>query len=1272
MFRASSVALMVSAALSYNAFADVSHIKSSFSKLPTAGKSQQSEQQHDQAKVFDIAEGSSGVYIVRLSEKAVLDKSYASLGEDRKSVLSKVTSQQDKVSRLIQSLDGSAIIANKVRMIDNSLEVQMEHATAALLTNNPEILDVILTDKVADMTEEAAVSKYPFLEVKDPGDSITVAIIGNGVDYTHNALNGVGTAEAYELAWRNNSNAWDGFPTDTVIGGMDFAANFEGWHTLDYNPIENKDDLNVAEETAFYPSGTVQAAMILEQEPSAKILSYKTLDWSWSYFYPALDIAIDPNQDGDFSDRPDIVLVNAYGGGGFYQRDGVGTSAATRQIEHVRRVAALGSLVISPTGAVIGNHVFNLSAVGSTPEALTVGSVGLTEDGSMPLSMFTPAGPTRGETYLKPEVVAPGENVVSALVGTGSEIGEVNDSVGYSAAYAAGVAAKAWTAKPELSALEVKALVTNTANHSSIVGSMISTDEVEYLAEYELGLELKKYPEVPFMGAGSVQGESIVNATAALWESSTYQPGLAFGFIDVKTGASMTKMVTVRNLTEVPQTYSTNSLALGIAEDNAGVNFILPKTVSVPANQSVSFPVTITLDAESIAGWPINKSSDYSIENWMKAGVNGYITLTSDSEEAAPEIKIPWLVFPKKAASLDKANTDFSSRLFYQSDKYVENETAVGWWTESKTIDVTNTSDSEFTYFVLPTMRHKAAKSEDKMNSQGQLFANMGASISPISAEMCPSGQALTVGVEMFDRFEVPMAEHFDKVGDLFSVFKVFTKAHTEEYASSSFELDQYASDQSMLVQAEIRIMMDGRAVTRFVDYGKVFDRWNPDARWTESSLETYVSPNGKTAVSQICMDDLMYSGNVDRTMEDWDGNLGWIFASDRDAVNGVHEQAIIFDPAIGGEFREEIVDHTGETGYPNWWDTWTPCEAKSWDEDYCIENKSSHLAASASVAILPDEYDEEAHDDVNAALKDAGAWSSKVTIAPGETARFAAGMNAECDPNIVSTGARIIPEDCPTAPRVFDITMGKTSPSHVTSGTDVTIVSDQAFSIYENAENSTIVGQLDIDSPSFFNLSELRDDIRVFLVNAVLGTPFAVSTTGEITVANAEALDYESVQQYELELHVDHVNRDTEIVTVTVNVNNENDVAPIQTESLASINTQTGEVVAVNIASAFTDVEGDGITFFSNNLPSGLTLSANGDVTGSVNIAGSYTVAVQATDGVNTTNSTLAINVTAKTESNAPSQGGASTNSSGGSFGLFGLFIIALSFVNRRVRNIK
>lgn len=1241
IFKSSTVALMVSAA--FAGPVNATEVQDAVSKLSVEHTVKRVNSTKDVLSSFVQTNEQNGVYLIRLTEKSALDQSYAALGNDRSSIVNKVETQQNEVLDAIKKIDGTAILTRKARMTENVLYVQMSHQTLDAVLANNHVVSAELLNEEANYTAEDEFKRFPFLTVKDPGDAVTVAIVGNGIDYTHASLGGAGTQEAYDKAWANRSNAWDGFPTETVIGGLDFSAIGEGYHTIDYNPIEAVDDVNVV--SGALASGTAVAAQVLAEAPDAKILFYKTYDWDKNYFYPVLDVIIDPNQDGDISDRPDVIVMSSFGNSAFYVEDDTQGSQPTRDIGLVRRLSAAGSLIVVGAGATYYDSYFNLAWRGAVPEALTVGSVKMTEEGAS-LSAFTPAGPTRGTQILKPEVVGPAENFEGPVAGSGDELDVFSGHPTYAAAYAAGTAAKILAQFPHLSPIEAKALVTNTALADQVSGS------TTYVEDFDV-TRVKK-AEVPFMGSGLVDGATAITANAVVWETSSYQPSIAFGWVEASTNTSISRDITIKNLTNEVQTYTVDSMTNGEKPNNDAVSFIHPEIVNIPANSSVSFTVTMSVDEQKIQNWPLKMTEDYTMDNWAKASINGYLVFNDQNGESA-QLKMPWQVFPKSKKDFVKTNTDYSGSLPYEAPQFIEYLSNSGGWVESTLVDITNTTSDEKIFYTMPLMHNVPVQDPSKAQGQGNQYKNIGATISPDA--MCESGHKLSVAVQMFDKFDVPMAEHFDKAGHTFAYFSIYEPNISDKYENDPFGLDSNSMDSDKLAYMEIVLDIDGKPQTKYIDYNMEFEFWNPQGRVKYSKLGADVSPGDYTAVANICIEDLYHDDF--QSVDAWNQKLGWQFASDRDAQSSIRGPIIRYNPVINGDYNEQIIDHTGEDGYPNWWDT--NCQPKSWRPDNCIEKQVNFLAHTTGVALLSEEDQTPIE------------WSIKQVVEPGQSARVIAGSSLQCNPNVVSTGNWITHEDCPPGVMMFEIGNENTSFSGATFGIDPEVQHGQSFAVYENSDNGTVVGKLAMTSNSFFADENRPGD--VYQVNSLPGTPFTVATDGTISVFNSDAINYEENKSFVVKVHADYQNRDSKVVDVVININNRNDVAPLMVASINAMNTKQGESFTASVASAFADAEGDGLAFTATNLPSGLNMSQSGMIQGRATESGEFNATVTATDGVNSTSTNVVVTVeasatpiTTPNDANDGDNASESSDSSGGSTNMLFVILAAFGFITRRV----
>ncbi|NRN68277.1 Minor extracellular serine protease [Kibdelosporangium sp. 4NS15] len=223
------------------------------------------------------------------------------------------------------------------------------------------------------------------------GDGIRIGIIDDGVDYTHATFGGPGTPEAYTAIDRTTVDP-SFFPTAKVVGGADLAGDqydSSGRHgsktpTPDPNPIAcGQHGTHVAgtaagfgvnaDGTTFrgdYTKLTPQQAddMLIGPGTAPKAVVYAIKIFgckgSTDLTAQALDRALDPNGDGDFTDRLDLVNMSL--GSDFGAPDDPDSL-------FVRKLARNNVLSVVAGGN--GGDVYDIGgAPGNTPEALTVAS----------------------------------------------------------------------------------------------------------------------------------------------------------------------------------------------------------------------------------------------------------------------------------------------------------------------------------------------------------------------------------------------------------------------------------------------------------------------------------------------------------------------------------------------------------------------------------------------------------------------------------------------------------------------------------------------------------------------------------------------------------------------------------------------------------------------------------------------------------------------------------------------------------------------------------
>lgn len=277
------------------------------------------------------------------------------------------------------------------------------------------------------------------------GKGIKIAIIDTGVDYTHSDLGACTTSQ-----FLNHS-------CSKVIDGYDFVNR-------DRDPM---DDMGHGTHVAATAAGVGSVPGVA---PGAQILAYKVLDsggsGSTSDILLGIERALDPNQDGIFDDRVDIISMSL---GGF-----------SDDVEDPMRVAvnnAVASGVVATIAA--GNSGPDASTVctpGNAPLAITVGAACsdnlLLADpycsGANPrLALFSSRGPSF--QYNKPDVLAPGVLICAARAAgmSGTDCGDsahvAISGTSMATPHVAGAAALLLEKDRALTPLEIKSLLRSTA-----------------------------------------------------------------------------------------------------------------------------------------------------------------------------------------------------------------------------------------------------------------------------------------------------------------------------------------------------------------------------------------------------------------------------------------------------------------------------------------------------------------------------------------------------------------------------------------------------------------------------------------------------------------------------------------------------------------------------------------------------------------------------------------------------------------------------------------
>lgn len=207
------------------------------------------------------------------------------------------------------------------------------------------------------------------------GAGIVVAVIDTGVDYTHPAFGGFG-------------------PTAKVLGGYDFIDE-------DADPMdENGHGTHVAGIIAGNdPAGFTGVA------PDARLLAYRVLDAGGngptSGVIAAIERALDPDGNPATDDAVDVMNLSLGAPG---HPDDPGARA-------IDNATAAGVVCVVAAGN--NGRSFGIDSPGAARSALTVGA----SDSHDQIATFSSRGPASPTFENKPDVLAPGVDIVSALPG---------------------------------------------------------------------------------------------------------------------------------------------------------------------------------------------------------------------------------------------------------------------------------------------------------------------------------------------------------------------------------------------------------------------------------------------------------------------------------------------------------------------------------------------------------------------------------------------------------------------------------------------------------------------------------------------------------------------------------------------------------------------------------------------------------------------------------------------------------------------------------------
>lgn len=293
-----------------------------------------------------------------------------------------IVEQTAFINRIASSAPSARVIGS-VQLVANTVFLEIDVTDVKALQNDRAVTRVAPTGRYKRTLSETV----PYIGAETlqglgvTGKGVRVAVLDSGIDYTHAALGGAGTAAAYAAAWGTSladprNTTTDGlFPTPKIIGGYDFVG--ESWTGAAGGPplAPDPDPIAAPDQSTFGGHGTHVADIIGGKNGVApdtriyavKVCSAPSSSCSGLALMQGMEFAVDPNGDGDTQDRVDIINMSL--GSDYGQPFDDDLSAA------VDRATRLGVLTVASAG----NGSDKPFITGAPAAAVTALSVAQTE-----------------------------------------------------------------------------------------------------------------------------------------------------------------------------------------------------------------------------------------------------------------------------------------------------------------------------------------------------------------------------------------------------------------------------------------------------------------------------------------------------------------------------------------------------------------------------------------------------------------------------------------------------------------------------------------------------------------------------------------------------------------------------------------------------------------------------------------------------------------------------------------------------------------------------
>ncbi len=236
-----------------------------------------------------------------------------------------ITAQQDAVINSIRAIDPSATVLGRTRVVLNAVMMRVDASKLKEVSKDTRVTAINpVTNYELDLTQTVPyIGGTAAQPAGSSGAGVSVAVLDSGIDYTHVAFGGAGTAAARDAAYGTSitdprTTTRDGlFPTSRVVEGYDFVG--EAWPNGPLQPDDDPIDCGATviagcagghgTHVADIIGGALGVAPQVDLY-AVKVCSAVSTSCSGTAILQGIDYAADPNGDGDTSDRVDIINMS--------------------------------------------------------------------------------------------------------------------------------------------------------------------------------------------------------------------------------------------------------------------------------------------------------------------------------------------------------------------------------------------------------------------------------------------------------------------------------------------------------------------------------------------------------------------------------------------------------------------------------------------------------------------------------------------------------------------------------------------------------------------------------------------------------------------------------------------------------------------------------------------------------------------------------------------------------------------------------------------------